>query len=115
MRKPVVIEKKDIMQISVTENKLHSLRWVVRLTYASLLVFLFADRIMKALQDLQREFPYYIVINLFLMNFIFVAFLLVQLYKFELMAPYQQMLNATTHSNLKLKFFIGLPRAASRG
>lgn len=109
MRNPVVIEKKDIMEISITESKIHSLRWVVRLTYIILLVFFFKDTVTKALQDLQKEFPYYIVLNLFLMNFILVAFLIVQLYKFELMAPYQQMLNVTTYSNLKLKFFTDDP------
>lgn len=68
MRKPVVIEKKDIMQISVTRNKIHSLRWLIRSTYVILLVFLFADRIMKTLQDLlhssQRFFFEYIAFTL---------------------------------------------------
>lgn len=110
MRNPVVIEKTDIMEISITESKIHSLRWVVRLTYIILLVFFLKDTVTKALQDLQKEFPYYIVLNLFLMNFILVAFLIAQLYKFELMAPYQQMLNVTTYSNLKLRFFTDDPK-----
>ncbi|AKB51795.1 hypothetical protein MSBRW_2542 [Methanosarcina barkeri str. Wiesmoor] len=49
MRKPVVIEKKDIIQISITRNKNHSLRWLIHLKYAIVLVFFFVEGIMEAL------------------------------------------------------------------
>lgn len=48
------------------------------------------------------------------MNFVLVSLLLVQSYKFKLVAPYQQNLEVTTYSNLKLKFFTDTPEELTR-
>jgi Protein of unknown function (DUF1673). len=114
MHKPVVIENKDIRQISVTRHKDHSLRWLIRLMYVIFIAFFFVKGIIEALQNLKRAFPYYVVISLFLVNFVLVALLLVQSYKFELVAPFQQTVEVTTHSNLKLKFFTDDPEELTR-
>lgn len=114
MRKPVIIEKEDIMQISVTRTGNHYLRWTVRLIYVVFIPLYFVKEIMTTLQDMERSFPEYIDLSLFLLNLTVLAMLLVMFYNFELMAPYQQTLKVTTRSNLELSFFTDDPEKLTR-
>ncbi|WP_048066002.1 DUF1673 family protein [Methanosarcina acetivorans] len=109
LRKPVVVEKEDIRQISVTRNENHSLRWLIRLFYVIFLPFYLGEGIIKALRNLERSFPDYIVLSLFLVRLAGVAFFLVLYYNVEILAPYQQTLKITTNSNLNLQFFTEEP------
>lgn len=64
---------------------------------------------MSTLRDLERSFTDYVVLSLFLAHLSGVVISLVLLYNTELLMPYQQTLNVTTRSNLKLKFFTDKP------
>lgn len=105
MRKPIVIEKEDITQISVKKNEGHSLRWLIRLFY----VFLFVVTIMMDLRDLERLAPDYSKLSIFLIKLSKITFFLVLFYNFELLVPYKQTLKVTTRSNLKLWLYIDDP------
>lgn len=109
LRKQVVVEKEDIRQISVTKNENHSLRWLIRLFYVIFLPFYLGEGIIKALRNLERSFPDYIVLSLFLVRLAGVAFFLVLFYNVEILAPYQRTLKVTTNSNLNLQFFTEEP------
>jgi hypothetical protein len=109
LRKPVVVEKEDIRQISVTKNENHSLRWLIRLFYVIFLPFYLGEGIIETLRNLERSFPDYIVLSLFLVRLAGVAFFLVLYYNVEILAPYQQTLKVTTNSNLNLQFFTEEP------
>lgn len=102
LRKPIVVEKENIRQISVTKNKNHSLRWLIRSFYVIFLPFYLGEGIVKALGNLERSFPDYIVFSLFLVRLAGVAFFIALFYNVELLAPYQRTLKVTIHSNLKL-------------
>lgn len=49
MRKPIVIKKDDIVQISTTKNYSYSLRWLIRLFYVIAIPFLLYRRDTKEL------------------------------------------------------------------
>lgn len=110
LRKPIVVEKEDIRQISVTKNRDHSLRWLIRSFYVIFLPLYLGEGIIKALRNLERSFPDYIVFSLFLVRLAGVAIFLALFYNFELLAPYQQTLKVTTNSNLNLQFYTEKPK-----
>ncbi|MGA9189668.1 MAG: hypothetical protein WB014_14175 [Methanosarcina sp.] len=105
MRKPVVIEKEDVTQISLTKNESHSLRWLIRLFY----VFFFIVTIMMDLKDLERLASDYSKLSISLTKLSKITFFLVLYYNFELLIPYQRTLKVTTRSNLKLWLFTDNP------
>ncbi|MCO5383158.1 MAG: DUF1673 domain-containing protein [Methanosarcina barkeri] len=105
MRKPVVIEKEDVTQISLTKNENHSLRWLIRL----FCVFFFVVTIMMDLKDLERLATDYSKLSIFLTKLSKITFFLVLFYNFELLVPYQRTLKVTTRSNLKLWLFTDNP------
>jgi len=107
---PIVVEKEDIRQISVTKNRDHSLRWLIRSFYVIFLPLYLGEGIIKALRNLERSFPDYIVFSLFLVRLAGVAIFLALFYNFELLAPYQQTLKVTTNSNLNLQFYTEKPK-----
>ncbi|HII02966.1 TPA: DUF1673 family protein [Methanosarcinaceae archaeon] len=109
IRKPVVIEKKDIMQISVTRSKDYSLRWLTRLFSVIFILFFFVGGIMSTLRNLERSFTDYVVLSLFMAHLSGVLMSLVLLYNAELLMPYQQTLKVITRSNLELRFFTDEP------
>jgi magnesium-transporting ATPase (P-type) len=109
LRKPIVVEKEDIRQISITKNRDHSLRWLIRSFYVIFLPFYLGEGIIKALRNLERSFPDYIVLSLFLVRLAGVAIFLALFYNFELLAPYQQTFKVTTNSNLKLWLYTEKP------
>jgi Protein of unknown function (DUF1673). len=109
IRKSVMIEKEDIIQISVTKNKDHSLRWLIRLFSVIFILFFFVGGIMSTLRDLERSFTDYVVLSLFLAHLSGVVMSLMLLYNTELLMPYQQILKVTTRSNLNLKFYTDEP------
>ncbi|AKB34500.1 hypothetical protein MSSIH_3810 [Methanosarcina siciliae HI350] len=109
MRKPLVIEKEDVMQISVTRTENHYLRWLVRSIYVVFIPLYFVKEIMPTLQEMERSFPEYIDLSLFLLNLTVLVMFLVMFYNFELMAPYQRILKVTARSNLELSFFTDDP------
>ncbi|MDR7666226.1 DUF1673 family protein [Methanosarcina sp. Z-7115] len=92
MRKPVVIEKEDVTQISLTKNESHSLRWLIRL----FCVFFFVVTIMMDLKDLERLATDYSKLSISLTKLSKITFFLVLYYNFELLVPYQQTLKVTT-------------------
>lgn len=114
MRKPVVIDKEDIMQISEKKNISHYMHWLFRLLNVIIIASFFVQGIMESLQNLKRTFPYYIVISLFLERLALVALFIVLAYNFELIAPYQRTLKVTTRSNLKLLFYTNDPEELTR-
>lgn len=110
MRKPIVIEKEDITQISVKKNEGHSLRWLIRLFY----VFLFVVTIIMDLRDLERLTPDYSKLSIFLIKLSNITFFLVLFYNFELLVPYKRTLKVTTCSNLKLWLYTDNPEELTR-
>jgi hypothetical protein len=109
--KSLVLRKEDIMKISVSKNKNHSLRWPIRLLYLAVLPMILLQKVEGITRGLQvRETaPDSAKLSLFLVTFIGVAFLLVIYYIFELLTPYQQTLKITTRSDLELWFYTGEP------
>ena len=111
LRKPVVIEKKDLVQISVTRNENRFLRWPMRLVFLVTLPIILLHTVERIVRDLHLEeaAPFSAKLSLFLLQFFIVAFLLVLYYIFELRAPYQRVLKVTTHSNLKVWIYTEEP------
>ena len=107
--KPVVIQKEDVTQISVKKNKDHSLRWFFRLCYIVIISLFFVVIILSGLRALGGAAPEYPDISNFLIQFAQVTFFLVLIYNGELVMPYQQVINITTRSNLKLRLYIDEP------
>ena len=64
---------------------------------------------MPALRNLERSYPDYVELSLFLLNLSVVAIFLVNFYNIELLTPYNQTLKVTTSSNLKLCFYTNEP------
>ncbi len=111
LRKPFVIEKGDIKQISVPKNDNHSLRWPMRLFYLATISIILLHTIERINRDLQVEeaAPFSAKLSLFLGKFLVVSFLLVLYYIFELRAPYQRVLKVTMHSDLKVWIYTAEP------
>jgi len=111
LRKPFVIEKEDIKQISVPKNENHSLRWPMRLFYLATISIILLRTVERINRDLQLEeaATFSAKLSLFLGKFLIVSFLLVLYYIFELRAPYQQVLKVTMHSNLKIWIYTEEP------
>ncbi len=111
LRKPFVIEKEDIKQISVPKNDNHSLRWPMRLFYLATISFILLHAVERINRDLQPEeaATFSAKLSLFLGKFLVVSFLFVMYYIFELRAPYQRVLKVTMHSNLKIWIYTEEP------
>lgn len=107
--KPVVIGKEDVAQISVKKNQSHSLRWVFRLFYFVFIPLYIVIGTRMDFKGLEMSTPEYIDISLLLSHFTTVAIFLVLFYNLEITAPYQQAINITTRSNLKLWFYTNEP------
>jgi hypothetical protein len=109
--KSLVLQKADIAQISVSENKGHSYRWLLRLLLLAALIFTLPQTIESITRDLSMETTplSYKLIGV-LVSFWIVAYALVFYYIFELAAPYQQILKITTRSNLNLEFYTDEPK-----
>ncbi len=103
-RKPIVIEKEDITQISVKKNEGHSLRWLIRLfcVIAIPLDFILGiPRNLQYIKYIEVSFSNYVDFSLFLGHLAAVTVLLVLFYNGELLTPYRWALKVTTCSNLK--------------
>ena len=111
IRKPVVIEKKDIRQMLVTRNENHHLRWPMRLVFLITLPIILLRTVERIVRDLQLEdaAPASAKLSLFLLQSLTATYLLVFFYDFELKAPYLQTLKVTTYSNLKLWMYTEKP------
>jgi hypothetical protein len=112
MRKPIVIEKEEIIQISAKKNYNHSLRWLVRLFWVILMSVYFIEGIPRNLQYIEyikESFSNYVDFSLFLGHLAVITIFLVQFYNAELLTPYQRTLKVTTHSKLELTFFTNEP------
>ncbi|MDW5548897.1 DUF1673 family protein [Methanosarcina sp.] len=112
MRKPIVIEKEDITQISVKKNEGHSLRWLIRLFYVIAIPLDFILGIPRNLQYIkyiEASFSNYVDFSLLLGHLAVVTIILVLFYNSELLTPYQWALKVTTHSKLELTFFTNKP------
>lgn len=112
MRKPIVIGKEDITQISVKKNEGHSLRWLIRLFYVIAIPLDFILGIPRNLQYIkyiEASFSNYVDFSLLLGHLAVVTIILVLFYNGELLTPYQWALKVTTHSKLKLTFFTNKP------
>ncbi|WP_292389086.1 DUF1673 family protein [Methanosarcina sp. UBA5] len=112
MRKPIVVEKEDITQISVKKNEGHSLRWLIRLFYVIAIPLDFILGIPRNLQYIKYievSFSNYVDFSLFLGRLATVTIFLVLFYNVELLTPYQRALKVTTHSKLELTFFTDKP------
>lgn len=107
--KPFILEKEDVTQISVKKNKDHSLRWFFRFLSIACISLYLAVTIMMDLKTLERSALEYPDISNFLIQLSFITILLVQYYNGELEMPYQQVINITTRSNLKLRLYIDEP------
>ena len=114
LRKPFILEKEDVTQISVKKNKDHSVRWVFRLLSIACMSLYLVVTIMMDLKTLERSSPEYPEFSTFLIQLSFITVLLVQYYKGELETPYQQAINITTRSNLKLRLYIDEPEEILR-
>jgi hypothetical protein len=112
--KPVVIEKEDVTQISVTKNGNYSLRWLIRLCYIIIIPLLFVVMILNDLKDLERSALDYTELHFFLTQLSTITTLLVVLYYSELITPYKQILKIATRSSLKLEFYINEPEEILR-
>lgn len=86
MRKPILIEKENLKQTSVTRNENHSLRWLIHLLYVVFIPFYFVEGIMTALRNMERSFPDDFVLSLFLACLTGVAIFIALFYNFELLA-----------------------------
>lgn len=109
--KPLVLQKDDILQISVSKNKNHTYRWPTRLltfTFLAIQLHLIVEGIIRGLQ-IRETSPISAKLTLFLGEFLVVAFLLTLYYILELLTPYKQALKVTTHSDLNLEFYIEEP------
>ncbi len=109
MRKPVVIEKEDIIQISVTRTGNHFLRWLMRLIYIVWIPLYFIKEVMTTLCDLKISFPDYVELSQFLRQLAILTMFLIMFYNSEFIAPYQQALKVTTRSSLKLWLYTEEP------
>jgi hypothetical protein len=112
MRKPIVVEKKDIMQISATKNYNHSIRWLARVFCIILIPLNFILGIPRNLQYIKYievSFSNYVDFSLFLGHLATVTILLVLFYNGELLTPYQWALKVTTNSKLEITFFTNEP------
>jgi hypothetical protein len=113
MRKPIVIEKKEIMQISVaTKNYNHSIRWLARIfciISIPLNFILGIPRNLQYIKYIELSFSNYVDFSLFLQHLATVLIFLVLFYNGELLTPYQWALKVTTHSKLELTFFTNRP------
>jgi hypothetical protein len=109
LRKPVMIEREDVTQISVTKNKDHSYRWLFRLCYIVIIPLFFVVTILSDLRTLGGSAPEYPDISTFLIQLAQVTFFLVLIYNGELVTPYKQVINITTRSNLNLRLYIDEP------
>lgn len=109
LRKPFILKKEDIAQISVKKNKDHSLRWFFRLLIIAFISLYLVINVMTDLKALERSAPEYPEFSTFLIQLSFITVLLVQYYHSELEMPYQKVINITTRSNLKLILYIDEP------
>jgi len=116
LRKPFVIEKEDIKQISVPKNDSHSLRWPMRLFYLATFSFILLRTVERINRDLQLEeaTTFSAKLSLFLGKFLVISFLLVMYYIFELRAPYQRILKVTMHSNLIIWLYTKEPEELTK-
>lgn len=88
LRKPVVIQREEIMQISVTENENYSWRWSFHIIFIGcllLILFLALDRSGIIFQEPVMYVP-----------------LLLAYYGFKILKPYQCVFKIITRSNLRL-------------
>jgi hypothetical protein len=109
LHKPVVIEKEDVTQISVTKNQSHSLRWFLRLFYIACVLLYFVITVMTDLKVLGGSALEYPDLRNFLVQFAQVALFLVLIYNGELVTPYKRVINITRRSDLNLKLYIDEP------
>jgi hypothetical protein len=108
--KSLILQKKDVAQISVSKHKSYSYRWLLRLLLLAAFIFTLNIPIESIKKELSAEttpLPYKLIGVL--MNFWTVANTLVLYYIFELAAPYRQVLKITTCSNLNLEFYTDEP------
>jgi hypothetical protein len=92
--------------VSVKKNKDHSYRWLFRLFFITFILLFLSQIILNDLRILGGSATEYPDISNFLIQFAQVTFFLVLFYNGELVAPYQQVINITTRSNLKLRLYI---------
>ena len=97
MRKLVVIKKEEIKQISVKRTGNRFGCWLIRLIYVIWIPLYFKKEIMTTLYDLKMLFPDYIELSQFLRQLAL------------LVAPYQQALEVTTNSNLRIWLYTEEP------
>lgn len=115
LRKPIVIEKEDIIQISTTKNYNHSLRWLSRLFCVVLIPIYFIEgmprnsQYIEYVEYIEGLLSNYVDLSLFLGHIATVTILLVAFYNAELLTPYQWALKVTTHSKLEITFFTNKP------
>jgi Protein of unknown function (DUF1673) len=107
--KSLVLQKEDIVQISVSKNKGHSYRWPLRLLILVTLAIRLTQIVESTTGVLRESAPVSSKLSLVLVEFWGIAFVLVIFYIIELLTPYQQILKITTHSNLNLEFYVDEP------
>ncbi|RXA19742.1 DUF1673 family protein [Methanosarcina sp. MSH10X1] len=109
MRKLVVIKKEEIKQISVKRIGNRFGCWLIRLVCVIWIPFYFKKEIMTTLYDLKMSFPDYIELSQFLRQLALLTMFFIMFYNNELMAPYQQALEVTTNSNLRIWLYTEEP------
>ena len=109
MRKLVVIKKEEIKQISVKRTGNRFGCWLVRLIYVIWIPLYFKKEIMTTLYDLKMLFPDYIELSQFLRQLALLTMFFIMFYNSELVAPYQQALEVTTNSNLRIWLYTEEP------
>lgn len=116
LRKPVVIEKENIRQISIEKNENRSLRWPMRLVFLATLPVILLRTVERIIRNLQLEeaASASAKLGLFLSHSLVATYLLVFFYNFELRAPYQRILKVTMYSNLKLWIYTEEPEELTK-
>jgi len=109
MRKLVVIKKEEIKQISVKRTGNRFGCWLIRLIYVIWIPLYFKKEIMTTLCDLKMLFPDYIELSQFLRQIALLTMFFIMFYNSELVAPYQQALEVTTNSNLRIWLYTEEP------
>jgi hypothetical protein len=109
MRKLVVIKKEEIKQISVKRTGNRFGCWLIRLIYVIWIPLYFKKEIMTTLYDLKMLFPDYIELSQFLRQLALLTMFFIMFYNSELVAPYQQALEVTTNSNLRIWLYTEEP------
>lgn len=109
MRKLVVIKKEEIKQISVKRTGNRFGCWLIRLIYVIWIPLYFKKEIMTTLYDLKMLFPDYIELSQFLRQIALLTMFFIMFYNSELVAPYQQALEVTTNSNLRIWLYTEEP------